>query len=404
MKQDDAYKKIIRREMDEAFSYLDVRPSLHGAVMRRIEGESVVKRKMSVALVFAIVLMLALCGMAVAAGLGLFGQLRATKEDETSYNRLGLLEEAAVTIGETMHLRPAQAGDAEADTTYDKLRIRQHDGEYELTIDQVYCDGRKLYYSYTYKMLGDAVQMHEGEATGFESWMKEYPGKTFAEAFPQESVWQLDAAQYQTAVDWFAGHTPGYMTVRYASVGDGADLPDGTYLNPVDNGSEMTEDGAMRAYYEVELPEGYQADERITFYLTISEIDTVYYQDETGAYSGLVMNRDASVCVPVEAQVTGESRVMTGESTAYGYPAHATLFVSDVDISGSVRIEAPEDCYPEGYVLVADGVTYRNIDEWTHFNGEAYVLGMRFDLPPTMNSLALVPYDPDRAQETITLK
>ena len=102
MKHDEELRRIIRREFDEAFSDLNDKPSLHNEIMKKIEGERVVKRKISMTLVFAIVMMLALGGMAVAAGLGLFGQLRVQKVDEMSYERLGLLEDAAVIMGDCL--------------------------------------------------------------------------------------------------------------------------------------------------------------------------------------------------------------------------------------------------------------------------------------------------------------
>lgn len=51
-------KNIIRREIDAELSFLDSRPSLHYEIMREIKGEKKVKRKISVGLVFALVLML----------------------------------------------------------------------------------------------------------------------------------------------------------------------------------------------------------------------------------------------------------------------------------------------------------------------------------------------------------
>ena len=62
MRHDEALKKIIRREIDKEFSYLDSNPSLHNAIMSKIEGEKIVKRKVSMTLVFAIVMVKCLCG------------------------------------------------------------------------------------------------------------------------------------------------------------------------------------------------------------------------------------------------------------------------------------------------------------------------------------------------------
>ena len=65
---DAMLKGIVRREFDAEFSFLEGRPSLRPDILRRIEGERVVKRKISVALVFALIAMLAAM-TALAAGI-----------------------------------------------------------------------------------------------------------------------------------------------------------------------------------------------------------------------------------------------------------------------------------------------------------------------------------------------
>ena len=401
MKHDEELRRIIRREFDEAFSDLNDKPSLHNEIMKKIEGERVVKRKISMTLIFAIVMMLALGGMAVAAGLGLFGQLRVQKVDEMSYERLGLLEDAAVVMGETRSVVvPTRNEAAKPETVHDQVLLSQQGREYELTVNQVYCDGRKLYYSYTLKTMGARVSLYEGEATGFERWNEAYKGERFADAFDL----YLGEEENQRVADWLDSHQSGYAVRHNACVGDGADLPDGTYMTPIDSGNEQVDANTMTAYYEVALPEDYEVGETVEFVLTVITSDTVYAQDESGAYSTTVMDRNNLVEVKVSAPVTGSTLVLTGEGTADGYAAKAELHVSDVDLSGSVRIEAPEEYYPEGYTLLADGVTYRNIDEWWQFDGQAHVLNLRFDLPETISSLVLMPLDPAYAHEAITLK
>ena len=102
--RDEEMKKIIRREIDTEFSDLHSCASLESAIMSRIEGEKSARRHVSATLVFAVMMVLALGSMAVAAGLGLFGQLRTGREDETSYARLERLENDAVKVGEPKHL------------------------------------------------------------------------------------------------------------------------------------------------------------------------------------------------------------------------------------------------------------------------------------------------------------
>ena len=251
----------------------------------------------------AALLMLALAGATAA---GLFAQLRESKVDEVSYERLAHLEEAAVSVGQTVGLSGAK-----------------------LMIDQAYCDGRRLYYSYTLTKNDPAAKLF---------------------------------------------------------VGDGAELTDGADLSPVDSGDARASDTAYSAYYEVMLPEEYAVGDTVTFVLTVMDGESLRHH------------------VPVTVPVTGRAARMTGEGTADGYAAKAELFISDVDVSGCVRIYAPEDYWTESYKLVADGVEYRDIEGWSEYDGQAHVVHLRFDLPKTMDSLVLAPVDPAYAHEAIVLK
>ena len=397
--RDEELRKIIRDAIDAEFSDLQTRPSLRPAIMRRIAGERAAKPRGSMALVLALVMVFALGGMAVAAGLGLFGQLRAGKEEETSYARLERLEEAAVQIGETKRLTVSGTKHEKPETVRDALLDAQIGRTYDLTMEQAYCDGRKLYYAYTLRINGERLFMGEGEATGFASWDAAYPGERLEDGFNLG----LSETENETAARWLNDHSSGYVVRRNAYVGDGAKLADGTYLSPVDSGSEETDGQTIRAYYEVELPEGYQTGDTIDFVLTVITSDTIYAQNESGLCEAVLMNNEALIDVPVSVPVTGNLRMFKGEGTADGYAAQATLVVSDVDLSGEVSIDAPKDYVPEGYTLLADGVEYPNIDEWMEYDGQKHVIHLRFDLPDAMGDLALMPVDPRYAEEAIHL-
>lgn len=58
MKYDTQPDNIIRQEINAELSFLDSRPSLHYDIMSQIKGEKVVKRKVSLALVFVLILLL----------------------------------------------------------------------------------------------------------------------------------------------------------------------------------------------------------------------------------------------------------------------------------------------------------------------------------------------------------
>ncbi len=317
---DEMIRSRIHAAMDDCLSGVEKMPSQRAAIMARIEGKrSGAKLSAIPAFALMMALLLALAGVGIAASLGLFGQIRSSKVDEWSYTRLGLLEDAAVTVGKV-----------------EGLTIPGTEQSVELTIDQAYCDGRKLYYSYT---------------------LREEPSEIY-----------------------------------HSSVGDGADLLDGTYLNPVDSGYGTTEDGAATAYYEVALPEDLTLGETITFELLIMNYVNGQY------------DREKNIRVPVTVPVTGDLTVLRGEGMLDEYYAKARLFVSDVDISGTVEIAAPEGDEPRHIVLIVDGVPTGWVDWSARYGSDMTALEVRFDLPENaQDAQYALAYD-EQATETLALE
>ncbi len=67
MKHDDMIRRRIHEAVDESLSHLNARPSLYGAIMAQTEGEQTVKRKISVGVVLAMAMLLAMTAIGVAA-------------------------------------------------------------------------------------------------------------------------------------------------------------------------------------------------------------------------------------------------------------------------------------------------------------------------------------------------
>ena len=109
-------KETIRDAMDRRLSFLDARPSCRGRVMQRIaqEEEPKVKKKMSIGLVFALVLM-SLSAIALASGL-----LFAPRVDAARLADRALLETYGVTDAmQTYFVRETQElGDGTIRVTY----------------------------------------------------------------------------------------------------------------------------------------------------------------------------------------------------------------------------------------------------------------------------------------------
>lgn len=67
MTHDEKIRSRIHEAIDESLSHLEKRPSLYGAIMVRTEGEKKVKRKVSIGLVLAIAMLLAMTAIGMAA-------------------------------------------------------------------------------------------------------------------------------------------------------------------------------------------------------------------------------------------------------------------------------------------------------------------------------------------------
>lgn len=255
-------------------------------------------------LVLAAVMLLALASGAVAVGLGLFGQLR--EQNESSYERLALLDEAAASVGETAVL----------------------DGGTELTLEQVYCDGDRLYYSYT--LAGENV-----------------------------------------------------------ALGDGAALEDGTTLTIWDRGEE-TADGVTCGYQEVELPETAKPGEALCVVLTvIAENEDGTYRFVEAPFTVTPAERQTYAGGASFAEYSADAQLYVtdveiyGEVDVTGQTAWAELYES--------RADTDEEDYVVDYQLIADGEVLYNKD-YTYGEADGgYGIPVRYDLPESCENLALRP-------------
>ena len=131
------WDKDIKNSLDAHLSGLHVSERQQAQMFNRIvRGEQpIMKKKISAALVFAIVMMIAMGSMALAAGLGLFGHFRQTQENNNGA-RLEKLETLADTYETTKAVAmPIPAVPVTGDTMYDKLLAEQYSHTFELTLD-----------------------------------------------------------------------------------------------------------------------------------------------------------------------------------------------------------------------------------------------------------------------------
>ena len=381
-------------------------PERRQAVLRAIRKEEpIVKRKISTALVFAIVMTLIVGGAALAANLGVFGQSVNNDDNEQSVGRLEKLEDVSATYNDTQAVTaPSQSATEAPKTTRDELMASLYNRRFNLTLNQAYYDGYKLYYSYT--LTSDCKTgfiTGDGMPTGFEKWDDTQEGKFVG----HYSLY--DDNMNQEVVTYFSAHPKGYIAFESMGVGDGAAM-NGKPLMILDSGSEMVNEYTIQGYQEVEMPDGFEPTDEIEIEMSILYGMSVYCQDENNVYFSHLMTPEnrGIFRLPFKVNLNGQTEAYTGSVTTGAYSAQATIRVSDVDISGEVVFDAPEWAevfeagtdskremelaYINSYTLVADGVELQNRDGAFGVNKDGkFFVWIRYDLPESMNSLVLVP-------------
>ena len=381
-------------------------PERRQAVLRAIRKEEpIVKRKISTALVFAIVMTLIVGGAALAANLGVFGQSVNNDDNEQSVGRLEKLENASATYNDTQAAQaPEQTATEAPKTVYDELMASLYNRRFNLTLNQAYFDGYKLYYSYT--LTSDCKTgfiTGDGMPTGFEKWDDTQEGKFVG----HYSLY--DDNMNQEVVTYFSAHPKGYIAFESMGVGDGADMG-GKPLTILDSGEERVNAYTIQGFQEVEMPDGFEPTDEIDIELTVMYGMSVWAQDEKNVYHEYMMTPEnrGFFRLPFKVKLNGQTETYTGSVTTSAYSAQATVRVSDVDISGEVVFDAPEWAaafeasadgkhemempYINSYTLVADGVELQNRDGAFGVNKDGkFFVWIRYDLPESMNSLVLVP-------------
>ena len=372
-------------------------------------------RRSSRTLMIALLITLLIAGAAIAAKLGIFERFIQHPLSEMSSARLEHLAQVGQSLNQVIEVEipqiehSAQALQQEAVTDRERMIARQDSRRIELTMDQVYCDGSNLYYSYQLSEPGRMLVFGEGRPTGFDQWEDAYPGETI-----RDMHWTIGEgeAEAQEIAQWLCAGGPRYVIYDHVGMGDGASLNDGTekgrYMAIYDSNSEYIDAFTQQGFQQVELPEGYIPGESIDVLMPVSIWTRVVYQDETGLYMSVVRNPENRGYhhVPVTAAVAGRPESLSAQAVFDEYAVQVQLSISDVDIGADVYIDAPrawlddfessdmdEEPYVMDYVLIADGVQYPNVDGGFGVDRETgkWHVMIRYDLPETAVSLMLVP-------------
>ena len=423
-------EKQIRESLNACLSNSRFPEHKQWEVLERIQGEKpIMKRKIPFAVVLAAALLLAMSALAVAAGLGVFGSLRNNLNSEINGARLDRLDEAADSVGAGAAISVYAAEPEPNATDYERILSAQGKRTFGLTIHQAYCDGHKLYYSYTLTTNKKELVLGEGKPTGISSWEWNEPGKTF------KDVWSFDDQETHKKIsDWLDGGSSRHAAMDSVGVGDGVSIDSGSEKGVpttiLDSAEEWINETTLQGFQEVELPEDYEIGDSIDLTMSILYSTTVFYQDKTGVYRMGVRYADnrGILRVPFSVTVGGNAQEMSGTVCAADYSAHAKLTFTDVTAYGEVifnsrewaaAYQAETDYWMNGeageppvmpdmitsYQLVAGEEVLHNIGGGfgLNENGRYHVL-LEFDLPKDMSSLILKPEDKTYEDDVIVLK
>lgn len=397
----------LRHAMRTCLSGVTFAPARQEAVLRAVKGafNQPMKRKATPTLALAILLALLITGGAVAAGLGIFGKMAASDNPGAPAYELNRLEEIATVydIQASPAVQATVLPSAQPQTDYEALlsALEGQNLPCSLTLNQAYCDGERLYFSYTLEMEDMLWYRGEGFPTGMDGRGEFIAGKTYSE------VWHNDILGVDEAITgWLDSHDASWIARSWVGMVDGADLEDGTYMTPIEGERGESTPTRLTGFYTVRLPAGYEPGDTLTFVLSTRTYMELIAQNADGVYACFdfpMETQTYAFTIPVGGSVTW----LHGDGRFEQYSASAQVSISRVTVSGKVMLNVPVgwtasfgqngDGDAAGdhiltYQLVAGGQALHNYDGSLAITGDgALTIGVQCDIPYSGVALYLRP-------------
>ena len=298
--------EAVRAAIDDCLSGVDALPSVRAQVLNQVRGEVKVKKKFSVGIIFALVACLLMAATAVAAGLGLFGQIG---EQPNADARLTGLEKVSTEVEKVFDVGNGVT----------------------VTVHQAYYDGSRVFISYSMEGPHDVLETGTGDP-GIVNYDRQKPG-LFAEN------WDVDGANGQQLMAWLDGSEPRWATRHVVNVHDGLQIGD-EYLDIIGGEFYYMEDGTLMSWKECEVPAELAADE-VTFSIGVFANKTTYYQTPEYIYTSY-LERGETTWYDFTVKKSQDSVALTGEATGEGWTAQAQLTATAIDIKGKIILRCPQ--------------------------------------------------------------
>ena len=332
----------LRHAMQACLSGATFSPARQNAVLRAAREESAPKarRRLSLGVVLAIALALLMTGGAVAAGLGVFGQIAGRFADDGLKDELDRLEGVATVVNQqiTINFNQQTTAPHSPATDYETLlaAAQAQPAGLALTLHQAYCDGQRLYFSFSITHDDPTWYRGVGLPTGIDEYTVEYPGETYREAFSVGRPGIKD-----TIVSWLDSHESSWIAYTSAGIGDGADLADGTYMQVVEGDVTFIDERTSQGFYTVLLPEGYEPGETISFTILVSSSMMLNAQDTEGVHCYHFPSKQETLTFTIP--VNRDTVNLRGGGHFAQYTASAEAVITQVTMTGEVMMNVPAE-------------------------------------------------------------
>ena len=308
MKSDQEIMQSIRAAIDDCTKGIDDAPSLQYQIARKAKGEEPVAKKISASAILVIVLIVVSMTAALAAGLGLFGEL---SQNQDSKGKLTELENISETVSASI-------------TTEDGITIE---------IGQAYYEGNRVYVSYRLSGNLASAALYEGIPEKDIVWTETLENFVCAEQLVN------DRPELQKLNAWLDGKGQRWGTTVEAGMHDGMHLEDGTRLDIIDGDDVIQKDGSVLGWREFEIPEEKQKD-TITIKARLFRTKQIIFQD--GSTLKRKVERGEETEVFFSLHRNDNYIYLKGTFSTDAYQAQAELALGKVDMHGTIRVTSPE--------------------------------------------------------------
>ena len=308
MKSDQEIMQRIRAAIDDCTQGIDHAPSLQYQIARNAKGEEPVVKKISASAILAIALIIVTMTAALAAGLGLFGELA---QNQNTDERLTQLDEVSESMSVSL-------------VTDDDITIE---------IGQAYYEGNRVFMSYRLSGNLFSVDLHEGTPEENYSWSDVLENTIAAETFGN------DIPELQRLNAWLDGKSQRWGKSYEASLHDGLYLEDGTYLDIIGGDAVIQDDGSIIGWKECEIPSDRISD-TLTFKAVLFRGNNIIFQD--GNTYKRLYQRGESTDIFFALKRNDRYIFLKGSAGTDVYQARVELSSGKVDLKGIVRMTVPE--------------------------------------------------------------